>query len=148
MKLFKRKMSKKMKAALNALADGIECGAKLRPQVFGGLWKSKYVQQSATLTYGTCALGAAVECALRREGVSEDEIPQRVAGSTDYSQILALYGLKDRSADCDLRVRNQDEDYLVIDNGENDTIATLIYRLNDQLEWTREQIAAFLRDLE
>jgi len=52
--------------------------------------------------------------------------------------------VKERESERSIILEDQD----VISQGEPDAIATLIYRLNDQLEWSRERIAAFLRELE
>ena len=146
MKLFKRKMSKKLKTAIHALADGIECGAKLRPQCIGSLMKC-VGSEAGTLVYGSCALGAAAECKIRAivQDMPEATLKAKVQGITKYSDILAMYGVQDRSADRTIAVEG---DFNIVSNGEPDAISTLIYRLNDQREWTREQIAAFLRDLD
>lgn len=145
MKLFKRKLGKKQKAALNALADGIECGAKLRPhQATGGLFKSIGFELGQRV-YGTCALGAAAECALFKQGVTDEtERKYKICSFTDYGDILALYGLKDRTADQPIKVGDSE----VVMDCEGDAISTLIYRLNDQDGWERERIAAFLRECE
>ena len=147
MKLFKRKLNKKQKAALNALADGIECGAKLRPQqATGGLFKSvDYDKKTMQYIYGTCALGAAAECALVKLGVTDEIVRKhKIQGMGDYDEILALYGLEDRRADRIIKV----EETSIVDEDEGQAISTLIYRLNDQQGWERERIAAFLRECE
>jgi hypothetical protein len=55
MRLFKRPLGKKAKAAINALADGIECGAKLHPEGIGALATHPYGDETQLQT---CALGA------------------------------------------------------------------------------------------
>jgi len=138
-------MSKKQKAALNALAEGIECGAQLRPQARGGLVKqARWNPDKHTYDCQTCALGAAAECAFMRRGMDEFERLDLICYMTDYNAILALYDVKERESERSIILEDQD----VISQGEPDAIATLIYRLNDQLEWSRERIAAFLRELE
>ena len=132
-----------MKAAINALADGIECGAKLRPQVLGSLCESAR-NEAGAYVYGSCALGAAYECALMKDGKSEAQRIADMRAQSDYDEILALYGVVDRTAD----QLNTLEDCGITWEGESQAVSSTIYRLNDLLGWSREKIAAFLRELE
>lgn len=145
MKLFKRKLSQKMKAALNALADGIDCGAKYHPQVIGALLKPILDTEMNDWTFGTCALGAAYECALRNNGeTDENEIKRALNRCNDYNDILAHYGLQDRGSVQPITLENA-----ILSEGKgSDSLCTVIYGLNDRLGWSRERIAQFLRDAE
>jgi len=136
-------MGKKQKAALNALAEGIECGAKLRPQCQMGLMQPIDREQN----YGSCALGAAAECALVKQGVQIDASAIELIRQTGYDEILAAYGVMNRVG----------LNYITVEDGrgnqvrvadDNADIAGLIWHLNDWQLWTRERIAAFLRELE
>lgn len=138
MKLFNRKMGKKQKAALNALADGIECGAKLRPQT----WETLFQYDAETDGYASCALGAAWECALLKQGKSIDFDCYSGIGNVDYGDILTAYGVVNRNMD---RLIEIDEQWVADTRSD---ISGLIWGLNDRLEWSREHIAQFLRDLE
>lgn len=150
MQLFAKKMGKKTKAALNALAEGIECGAKLRPQVTGGLARSVTIEPREdgrrNYTYGTCALGAALDCALRKQGLDEQAALQKIRELNDYDAILQLYDLQDRTATRQIVLDTHDVPLL--EKGETQAFSTLIWRLNDTLNWERERIAQFLRDAE
>lgn len=137
MKLFKRKLSDKQRAALARLADGIECGAKLRPQVHNKLfdWVSNE-------DFGSCAIGAALECAkIEQEGEFD---PNRYVGlgSNDYGDVLAMYGVTTTAQMKTVVI--EDKEITDKDAGVDD----LIYRLNDWLLWSRERIAQFLREVE
>jgi hypothetical protein len=139
MKLFKRKMGKKMKAAINALADGIECGAKLRPQATGNLAKTSEGIR-------TCALGAALECQWIKQGKQLNLNTAAEFKSAKYDDILLEYGIVNRPLERLIVVRDVDEDQFTVSRDAD--ICGLIWQLNDKALWTREQIAAFLRDLE
>src|SRR5258705_13259811 len=143
MKLFKRKMTKKQKTAINALADGIECGAKLRPQCRAGLMRIVDEDQNEkTGMFGSCALGAAYECALIKKGIKIDREVIYAIIRMSFDDILKEYGVTNRvglnyiEVETDLgdmrRVADQDAD-----------VSALIWRLNDWMNWTREQIAQF-----
>lgn len=146
MKLFKRKMGKKQKAALNALADGIECGAKLHPQA-----QTSILMEDMTGTLKTCALGAALACQWAKEGREigkYDTESFTQFGKTSYDEILALYGVENKTGLNLIRVQHaiRDEREMVAD--EYHSVADFIWHLNDWAHWSREQIAAFLRELE
>lgn len=144
-KLFKRKMGKKQKAALNALADGIECGAKLRPQAQGSLLK--YIEMvDGTDCYGTCALGAALECRWMQNGTVLNEETEKAFRSTEYDTILSIYGVQNRAMEKRIQVRDVDGNLYSITMDAD--VSGLIWQLNDKALWTREQIAAFLRECE
>lgn len=145
MKLFKRKLGKKQKAALNALADGIECGAKLRPQAQGNLVKYMGMENEKD-TYGTCALGAALECHWVQNGMVLNEETEKAFRSTEYDTILSIYGVQNRAMEKRIQVRDIDGDLYSLTMDAD--ICGLIWQLNDKALWTREQIAAFLRECE
>jgi len=145
MKLFSRKMNKKQKAALNALADGIECGAKLHPQTCGALvHESGYVDE--TITFKTCALGAALECAWVKEGKALTPGTLETFRRVEYDTIMQIYGVDNRKLEHRIVVEDCDGEKLTIDSDPD--VVGLIWQLNDRANWKREQIAAFLRDLE
>lgn len=150
MKLFKRKMGKKQKAAINALADGIECGAKLHPQVTAQL--AGNVGTDTQFQWGTCALGAAAVCKLAQDAPLTDD---RMKEIRDFShdQILGLYGLKDDPSS-DRRIKIDFEKYHGVAGLFSESIspgtplAEIVWHLNDWYKMSRENIAQFLRDLE
>lgn len=144
MKLFQRKMGKKMKAAINALADGIECGAQLRPQARGNLARTTFNGEQTA--YQTCALGAALECQWVKNGMQLNEETEKAFRSTEYDAILGIYGVNNRQLEQQIEVKQVDGDmYRVTSDAD---ICGLIWQLNDKALWTREQIAAFLREAE
>lgn len=146
MKLFKRKMSKKQKAALNALADGIECGAKLHPQA-----RTSVLQEDMDGTLRTCALGAALACQWAKDGREIEGFmteSYRAFTKTSYDDILALYGVENKSGLNLIRVHPDKSEVLEMVADEYMYVADLIWHLNDWTRWSREQIAAFLRELE
>lgn len=146
MKLFNRKMSKKQKAALNALADGIECGAKLHPQA-----RTSLLQEDMDGTLRTCALGSALACQWAKEGREIggfDTESYQAFVKTGYDDILALYGVKNKSNLRLIRVQSGKSEKLEMVADEYMYVADLIWHLNDWVRWDREQIAAFLRELE
>lgn len=141
MKLFKRKMGKKQKAALNALADGIECGAQLHPQSLGNLAVEDFSSGEQVLK--TCALGAALEYVWVKQGKTLNADTLREFRSTSYDAILELYGVPNEQIGFNRIVE--------IDGcafKDEADISTIIWNLNDQVLKSREEIAAILRTLE
>lgn len=150
MKLFKRKMSKKLKTAINALADGVECGAKLHPQATAQL--AGNVGTDEVFQWGTCALGAAVVCKLAQDGPLTDEQMKSIRNFS-HDQILALYGLEaDPSADrvviIDFEKYEGSSDIFSGAISPGTPLGEIIWHLNDWYRMSREDIARFLRDLE
>ena len=151
MKLFKRKMGKKMKTAVNALADGIECGAKLHPRVEGKLAGRFGYDDEPEFKWGTCALGAAAVCYRAKTEPITDAVLKDIK-NTNHSSILALYSVPDRSIENMVEI-----DFAKYPGKKNGfsgkvldgyTISEMIWRLNDWYHMSREDIARFLRDLE
>lgn len=136
MKIFKKKLSAGQREALGRLADGIECGAKLRPQGFTALFHA-----TSTGQYASCALGAAYECALIEQGIQVK--PQSLAETLDtsYRHILKCFGVTTRAEIADVEIDGDPIAY------ETDGIEEVIIRLNDSRRWSREKIAAFLREV-
>jgi hypothetical protein len=66
--------------------------------------------------------------------------------SVEYDDILKRYGIINRPLEQQIVVKNIEGDDYTVD--QNPDICGLIWQLNDKALWTREQIAAFLRDLE
>lgn len=141
MKLFKRKLSAKQKEALNRLADGIECGAKLRPQT-----QKKLIgildDDNGENVYGSCALGAAWECAQIEQGLEVNLSEAASLGRINYLEILKAYGVTTQAKMKTVFI----EDREITDA--NAGVDDLIIRLNDWLLWSRERIAQFLREVE
>lgn len=137
MKIFKNKLSAGQREALKRLADGIECGAKLRPQGFTALFHVT----SEPGVIASCALGAALECNMVERGI--EVFPQSLAETfdTSYSAILKLYGVTTKAEISDVEINNEPIAF------ETDTIYEIIIRLNDTRRWSREKIAAFLREV-
>lgn len=138
MKLFNRKMNKKQKAALNALADGIECGAQLHPQAVGNL-AADYEDAG----YATCALGAALECLWVKQGKTLNAETVKAFRSTSYDAILEAYGVPTTQIGVKRIVEIDGREF----KDEAD-ISTIIWNLNDHALKSREEIAAILRTLE
>lgn len=137
MRLFKRKLSVKQKEALSRLADGIECGAKLRPQTFERLFG-----RLDSETYGSCAMGAAWECAVIARGEIIEFEDYLYPSSIEYGDILKTYGVTNSAQMKTIMI----EDKEITDQWAG--IDDVIYRLNDWLLWSRERIAQFLREVE
>lgn len=133
MKIFKNKLSAGQREALKRLADGIECGAKLRPQGFNDLFHATSTGEPAS-----CALGAALECSLIEQGV---DVNPNTLRETEYSTILKQYGVTTQAQIIDVELNGEAIAY------ESDDITNVILRLNDSRRWSREQIAAFLREV-
>lgn len=137
MRIFKNKLSAGQREALKRLADGIECGAKLRPQGFTALFHT-----TATGEIASCALGAALECKMIEQGV---EVKPKSLGETidtSYPAILKQYGVTTQAQIIDVEL-NECEPVAF----ESDNIYDVIIRLNDSRRWSREKIAAFLREV-
>lgn len=138
MKIFKNKLSAGQREALKRLADGIECGAKLRPQGFSALFHVT----SEPGVIASCALGAALECKMIEQGVEVKPESLGETIDTSYSAILKQYGVTTQAQIIDVEL-NECEPVAF----ESDNIYDVIIRLNDSRRWSREQIAAFLREV-
>lgn len=137
MRIFKNKLSAGQREALKRLADGIECGAKLRPQGFEALFQLKSDYQ-----YASCALGAAWECELVKKGVEiTSEYIRMEQDDWFNSAVLESYGVTTKAQMIDVEIDGEAIAF------EMDEIDDVIIRLNDHRRWTREQIAAFLREV-
>lgn len=158
MKLYARKLGKKQKAALNALADGIECGAALIPRQSSGSLLSFQGMEDGGDVYGVCALGAALACAWNKQGKPLPTLENKSAWdefrSTGYNDILGAYGVENKTGlnliqrpQLEPEVNPKTTDYLRVVDGDND-LAELIWHLNDWLHWTPKRIADFLRSAE
>lgn len=137
MKIFKNKLSAGQREALKRLADGIECGAKLRPQGFEALFQLKSDYQ-----YASCALGAAWECKLVKKGV--EITSEYIRMEQDYwlnSAVLESYGVTTKAQMIDVEIDGKPISF------EMDKIDDVIIRLNDIRRWSREEIAQFLREV-
>lgn len=141
MQLFLTPLTTQQKAALNALADGIECGAALRPQGF----EQMFMQDYEPMQIKTCALGAAYECKLAEQGkndfngISREELLR--LNKTPYVDVLKMYGVENHETAARWDVN--------ADNGfdPETSLVIVIWALNDRFKWTREAIAAWLRTL-
>lgn len=145
MQLFEEPLTPEQKAGFAALADDIECGAKLHPQGRGNLI---YHSGSSPSHFRTCALGATWECRLIQEGVTDQqERYERMQALTNnqYDQIVKPYGL-------DNLIFDRNPEPAAMTGGYIDTfgftVVNVIWRMNDNLHMTREQIAAWLRTLD
>lgn len=142
MKIFKRKLTPKQYAAIQHLADGIECGAAIRPQAIG-----KFFEPTENGQVTSCALGAAWECAMIEKRGAEAITPaflQEGIDEPDFTMesVLKLYGFKSRARMIEQSYEGQK---LCTDfTG----LSVLILRLNDDFKWSRERIAQFLREIE
>lgn len=137
MRIFKNKLSAGQREALKRLADGIECGAKLRPQGFTELFPI-----TSSSKYASCALGAAWECKLIGQGLElTPSIIDQSENTLCHCQILESYGVTTKAQIIDVEI---DGESIAFDSDEIDDV---IIRLNDSRRWTREQIAAFLREV-
>lgn len=137
MKIFKNKLSAGQREALKRLADGIECSAKLRPQGFTALF---HVTSEPGII-ASCALGAAYECSLIEQGVEFKPASLAESIDTSYTTILKCYGVTTRAAIADVEINGEPIAF------ESDGIDDVIIRLNDSRRWSREKIAAFLREV-
>lgn len=144
MRLFTQKLSEHQKAALKALAEGIECGAALRPQGIEQLF-SRIVPETYTedepQQYASCALGAAWECHMIKTGKSVDLDCDVGIGKIDYDDILKAYGVNISLKTIPIMV-----DGVAIQ--ERISVIELIWHMNDFLKFTRERIAQVLREAE
>lgn len=143
MKIFKRKLSTKQYAAIQRLADGIECGAKIRPQTT----KMFFDELGENRQLASCALGAAWECAMIDKYGADIVTPQYLHGSIaderfSMESVLATYGFKStaKMIETHLEGRNLCNEFTYL--------SSLIVRLNDDFGWSRERIAEFLREVE
>lgn len=142
MKLFKRKLSAKQREALARLADGIECGAKLRPQAHNKLFAKIQGNPDSKPEYWSCALGAALECAVIKQGKEFVPADYDSLGLVDYDDILKMYGVTTQATMITLDIEGKE----IADP--DTSVDDVIYRLNDWLHWSREKIAQFLREVE
>lgn len=150
MQLYTEPLSIEQKAAINALADDMECGAKLHPKATGTLFHLEPLGVGNSLQVSTCALGAAHACRMQREGTP---IPTVIDLRSEFSwdgqnaeTVLESYGIEDRTPD--------NERYIELPDGEPyhipglNPLSVIIWTLNDQFDASREFIAAWLRTLE
>lgn len=144
MQIFEQPLTEQEIASIHRLADGIECGAKLRPQTQG---KSFGFNEADEIC--SCALGAAMECHLNAQGITldlKDPDKMQTVAETRPSEILELYGVENQHiADAFWIDGNSDHESYMFH--EFESLSGIIWRLNDYLYWTREEIAAWLRQL-
>lgn len=150
MQLYTEPLTSEQKAAINALADDMEYGARLHPKATGTLFHLEPLGVGNLLQVSTCALGAALVCHKQREN---EPIPVTVDLRSEFpwtgdntESVLDLYGVEDRYPEC--------EQVIDLPDGNEYGISTLnpfseiIWTLNDQFDASREFIAAWLRTLE
>lgn len=150
MQLYTEPLTIEQKAAIKALADDMECGAKLHPKATGTLFHLAPLGVGNSLQVSTCALGAALACRKQRE---DEPIPITVQWRNEFpwmgdntESVLDLYGVEDRYPDC--------EQVIDLPDGNEYGISTLnpfseiIWTLNDQFDASREFIATWLHTLE
>lgn len=144
MQIFEQPLTEQEIASIHKLADGIECGAKLRPQTQGAPFR--FIPLNDTEVLCSCALGAALECHLNSQGITldlKDTDKMQAVADTRHSVILELYGVENQHITHAFWI-DDPEPYMFHDS---ETLSGIIWRLNDYLYWTREEIAAWLRQL-
>lgn len=147
MQIFEQPLTAQEIASIHRLADGIECGAKLRPQTQGTAFRFMPLNETEVLC--SCALGAALECHLVNQGITidfKDPDKMQAVADTRHSEILEFYGVENQHITHAFWIDGNDahESYMFHDS---ETLSGIIWRLNDYLYWTREEIAAWLRQL-
>lgn len=148
MQIFEQPLTEQEIASIHKLADGIECGAKLRPQTQGQAFRFMPLNETEVLC--SCALGAALECHLNSLGVTldlKDPDKLQAAAETPHSKIMELYGVENQHITHAFWIDEHNghvERYMF---NESESLSGIIWRLNDYLYWTREEIAAWLRQL-
>lgn len=144
MQIFDEPLTEQQIASIHKLADGIECGAKIRPQAQGASFRIMPLDKTDQLC--SCALGAALECHLNNQGITLDigdrETLQSLA-EIKHSAILEFYGVENQHITHAFWIKD-DVEYLF---SEAERLSGIIWRMNDYLYWTREQIADWLRQL-
>lgn len=151
MQLYNEPLTDTQKAAITALADDMECGAKLHPKGTGILFQSTHLGVGNGWQVHTCALGAAYACRVQRELGSVPTIlenPRDIGTWNTMSAdgIMALYGIEDNYPDHRYNIPFPDGSKYKTPT--NVPLSEIIWTMNDQLDMSREQIAAWLRTLE
>lgn len=144
MQIFDEPLTEQQITSIHKLADGIECGAKIRPQTQGASFRIMPLDRTYQLC--SCALGAALECHLNSVGITVDTTDKeklQTLAETKHSAILEFYGVENQHITHAFWIKGEVE-YLF---SETETLSGIIWRMNDYLYWTREQIADWLRQL-
>jgi hypothetical protein len=129
-----------MKQKFGSFSDAIRYGATLRPQAFGAY----------TRGHSTCAWGAGLEALLGRpltieECLSEEGLKKIIADTALWSRFAYLRTKVPSPCGC-VRVEGfQNRDY---SPNTSKSIANMIVHLNNEHEWSREQIADWLQSEE
>lgn len=148
MQLYTEPLTIEQKAAINALADGIECGAKLRPQTQGAAFRVIPLDEAEQIC--SCALGAALECHLNSVGITidlSDREKLQTLAETRHSEILTFYGVENQHIEHAFWVDTPNGYVERYAFNESESLSGIVWRMNDYLYWTREEIAAWLRQL-